>query len=76
MSSNKFNSIQFIVTGGPVRNIERLICDIKELLIESEVCTGKYNLPEVFYRPSDEGARSVRINRRKILSRTDRAKRG
>ena len=75
MSSNKFNSIQFIVTGGPVRNIERLICDIKGLLTESEVCTGKY-LPEVFYRPSDEGARSVRINRRQILSRTDRAKRG
>jgi hypothetical protein len=47
MSSNKFNSIQFIVTGCPVRNIERFICDIKGLLTESDVCTGKY-LREVF----------------------------
>ena len=38
---------------------------IKCLLTECEFCTGMYS-PEV-------GARSVRKNRRQILSRTDRA---
>ncbi len=33
--------------------------DIKDLLTECEVCTGKYCL-RFSYRPSDEGARSVR----------------
>ena len=32
---------------------------IKDLLTEREVCTGKYCL-RFSYRPSDEGARSVR----------------
>ena len=32
---------------------------IKDLLTECEVCTGKYCL-RFSYRPSDEGARSVR----------------
>ena len=45
----------------------------KELLTECEVSTGKYLRLRFFYRPSDEGARSVRKNRKQLLSRTDRA---